>query len=422
MEDLKDPSKRQPDPVSKQEVKSEDKDIDVDEADYVPATNGSGGTGDSGDFPTAQREIILKEIAAFRERSNRRERNKTWYEEEDKSRNDRDKSPSQDDNRRRDKSQEREERRGTRTASSQDIIPSGPAADRRRARDHHQTVKFRPGSDRYEREEDEDIADEELERRRLERKRRDLEAAFVDVRCSSLNITDLQRERKWLSREKMRTSALEREMTRNRTDDRSIDKEALLARLAKWDDDVEAERQIEEYYRDRQAWARKRVEYRRKEMDKDDRDREAEAREANKDKSRAAALADSFLEQQAFEISAKVNPEVMSGLSQPLRLRMTRENVKTAPASPVKRSVEEVEGLLEEDDEEESYKPSAKKRMLVPLEYEREENVHDSTSKEERLRALVSSIPSDTKGLWDYPIHWKTLDNVSFALLPQLTL
>lgn len=187
----------------------------------------------------------------------------------------------------------------------------------------------------------------------------------------------------------------------------------MLGRLAKWDDDVEAERQVEEYYKDRQLWARKRVEFRRKEKEKDDRDRDAESRELNKDKSRAAALADSFLEQQAFEINAKVNPEQQGiGIAQPLRLRMTRESFKTAPASPAKRTVEEVEGLLEEDDEEESYKPSAKKRMLIPLEYDGDEPVEDSASKAHKLRAVVASIPSDTKGLWEYPIQWDVLDNV----------
>ena len=205
-------------------------------------------------------------------------------------------------------------------------------------------------------------------------------------------------------------------MTRNKSEDRTVDRESMLARLAKWDDDVEAERQIEEYYKDRQLWARKRVEYRRKEKEKDDRDREAEARELNKDKSRAAALADSFLEQQAFEINAKVNPEASSGFAQPLRLRMTRESVKTAPASPAKRTVEDVEGLLEEDDEEESYKPTAKKRMLIPLEYDGDEPVRNTASKEDQLRAVVASIPADTKGVWEYPVHWKALDNVLFNL------
>lgn len=216
----------------------------------------------------------------------------------------------------------------------------------------------------------------------------------------------------------MRTSALEREMTRNQTENRTVsDKESMLSRLSKWDDDVEAEKQFEEYYKDRQLWARKRVEYRRKETEKDERDRQLEAREANSDRNRAAALADSFLEQQAFEIGAKVNADVLSGALQPLRLRMTRENIKTAPASPAKRSMEEAEGLLEEEEEEENYQGvSRKKRLLIPLEYDREDPRDSTTSEQNQLRALVSSIPSDTKGLWEYPIHWDCVDNVSYSI------
>jgi len=184
----------------------------------------------------------------------------------------------------------------------------------------------------------------------------------------------------------------------------------MLARLLKFDDDIEAEKQVEEYYKNHQSWARSRVESRRKESEKDERDREAEEREINKGRSRAAALADSFLDSNMGD--------VLSSVPQPLRLRMTRENIKTAPASPAKRSVEEVEGLLEEDEEDEDLRArSRKKRLLVPLEYDGEESRNrvekvDEKSKEDQLRILVSSIPSDTKGLWEYPVHWDGLDNV----------
>lgn len=215
----------------------------------------------------------------------------------------------------------------------------------------------------------------------------------------------------------MRTSALEREIARNKPEDRpAADREAMLTRLAKWDDDVEAEKQADDYYKDHQQWALRRLEFRRKEMQKDERDRESEKREVNKDRSRAAALADSFLEQQAFEIGAKVSVDTLSGVPQPLRLRMTRENIKTALASPAKRSVEEVEGLLEEDGEDEDYQSSKKKRLLVRLDYDGEDSHENETSKQNQLRTLVSSIPSDKKGLWEYPIHWAGLDNVRILI------
>jgi len=182
MEELKDPIKRQITADQKTEVKSEDKLDDIDEADYtgnadtVLSTTG-GVEEDATGMPTADREVILKEISAFRERSNRREKwNKSWFEEEEKQKsnvngNEREKTPDV----RRLKDHERR-------ASREESIPSGPAAERRRGgRDFHHGVKFRSGSDRYDVDEDEDIPDEEIERRLQDKKRRELAAAFADV-------------------------------------------------------------------------------------------------------------------------------------------------------------------------------------------------------------------------------------------------
>src|SRR4051812_38572686 len=75
MEELKDPAKRKTKSEEREANKPEDKSLDVDEEDYVPAKgNGmtvlvGGGDEDSGTMPLAQREVILKEISAFRERS-----------------------------------------------------------------------------------------------------------------------------------------------------------------------------------------------------------------------------------------------------------------------------------------------------------------------------------------------------------------
>lgn len=185
VEELKDPAKRQTKTETKTEVKAENSSLDIDESDYVPATNGAAKGGDDTEsMPTslAQRELILKEIAAFRERSNRRDRNRTWYDEEEKGSNEKDYSSPQTDTRRPRASDKHEDRRPLKATSTQENIPSGPAADRRRGtRDYHQGVKFRVESDRYDRDEDEDIPDEELEKRRVERKKKDLEATFVEV-------------------------------------------------------------------------------------------------------------------------------------------------------------------------------------------------------------------------------------------------
>jgi hypothetical protein len=189
VEELKDPAKRQTKAELKKEAKTEDASLDIDESDYVPASaNGamkaaiSGGDGEGNAAALAQREIILKEIAAFRERSNKRERNKTWYDEEDYKGNSEGFSAGQNDTRRPARSQDNQDgRQPLRATPTRENIPSGPAADRRRGtRDYHQSIKFRSEADRYDRDED-DIPDEELEERRLERKKGDLEKSYIEV-------------------------------------------------------------------------------------------------------------------------------------------------------------------------------------------------------------------------------------------------
>jgi hypothetical protein len=59
-------------------------------------------------------------------------------------------------------------------------IPSGPAAERR-GRPGREYIKFRSGSERYDLEDEENIPDDQIDRRRLERKQRDLDAAFHEV-------------------------------------------------------------------------------------------------------------------------------------------------------------------------------------------------------------------------------------------------
>ena len=226
----------------------------------------------------------------------------------------------------------------------------------------------------------------------------------------------------------MRASALEREMKRANDQDHFMDKDTLLAWLSAFDDDIEADLQKEEYYHDHQLWARKRVDIRRKEREKDDRDREAESMEVTKDRSRAAQLADSFLEQQAFELVGAATKGAngasgLGGFTQPLKLRMTRDAVKTMPASPAKRTVEDVEGLLEEDEDEEYQAGSKKRRFLITLEDEGEEprERESRQSNQEQLRNLVAEIPSDTEGLWKYPVYWEGVSEVHFAFSVRLT-
>jgi hypothetical protein len=185
-EELKDPSKRTSRSKEKDSSAAEAERALIDESDYVPAKQNmtvlvGGGEDESANIDLKQREVILKEIAAFRDRSNRRERNKTWFEELEK---DKEKERERDEGRRDGTPDRREDRRrrGASPGGGEGGIPSGPAAERRRG-----YVKFRPEMDRYEREDDDNVPDEELENRRLARKTRDLEQLFIEVNIPFLN-------------------------------------------------------------------------------------------------------------------------------------------------------------------------------------------------------------------------------------------
>src|SRR5207248_7370198 len=104
-----------------------------------------------------------------------------------------------------------------------------------------------------------------------------------------------------------RTSAVEREATRDREDARrgEIERNAMATRLAEWDDDVELERKVEDYYIDRSQWIRNRAQFRSREKEMDERDRLTEQKLLESEKRSAAeSAADSFLARQAEEMES----------------------------------------------------------------------------------------------------------------------
>jgi hypothetical protein len=176
LDKLKNPAERRPKQEESQTETPPPEALDIDEADYQPNAGKTvliGGDDDANSNAlTAQRETILKEISAFRERSNRRERKfdiadlEKWdnkVESED--------SPAV-------RQGSETPRRAVKEEKKAGAIPSGPAAERRgRGRD----IRFRAASDRYDLEDEENIPDDQIESRRLEKKQRDLEAAFREV-------------------------------------------------------------------------------------------------------------------------------------------------------------------------------------------------------------------------------------------------
>ena len=375
------------------------------------------------DIPAEMRETVAQEIAAFRDRSNRRDMERLKREEEmealERQRNG---AP-----------------RPSRLASPGPQIPNGPAAGTNNIplgprgvpnapsgpklqaaqnaystipRDYQQGVKFVNGSgingaasgDVWinREEEDDSASDDELERRRIAKRESEQEKLYLD------------QERRWLNRERSRTAAVNREKEREDEDDTNLnaEKEKMAQRLADWDDDLESSRKTDEYYSDRSMWIRNRAVFRARESAADDRDRIAEQKERQRDqadKEQARGMADSFLDRQAEELESRAST---GRAQQPFKLSLgaAAQKVQKERAVAPRRTVAEVEGLLE--DEEEAEKTT--KRTLIPIEFDPATSSAHMTDEErdQAVHRLAQEIPIDKDGLWAWDVKWEFVDEV----------
>ena len=367
------------------------------------------------DIPAEMRETVAKEIAAFRDRSTRRDMERLKREEEMEA-------------------MERQRNMGqprvSRLASPPVAAPTGPAGgangipvgprDRgilnapvgpkgyqttSAPRDYEKGVTFVNGTgingaaggliDRED--EDSDASDEELERRRREKKEAELEKQYQDQR------------RRWLNRERSRTAALEREKERDKQIQAAVeaDRVEMERQLRTWDDDVQAKKG-EEYYTDRSMWIRKRAAFRSREAGQDELDRVQEEREKAKDaqqREQARGMADDFLNRQALELDSKTDAPREP---QRFKLSLGAAAQKAQAAASTKRTVAEVEGLLEDEEEADS----SAKRTLIPIKFDSAADALGLTEEEraQAARQLAADIPSDRDGLWKWPVKWEFVD------------
>ncbi|KAI9682707.1 MAG: hypothetical protein M1829_006694 [Trizodia sp. TS-e1964] len=398
--------------AAKIETKEDEKDLAQTEIVTIPLTIDD----ELSEIPVEMRETVAREIAAFRDRSNRRDKERLAREEEMESME-----------RHRNSGASKPNRLAT-TATSAPVGPAGgpngiPLGPRDRGiqgapvgpkslqgqqipRDYHKGVSFVNGSgvngaaaagwiNRDD--EDSDASDEELERRRIEKKAAEQEKLYLD------------QERRWLNRERARTAAVEREKARDAEDvvKEREEKEAMAKRLGEWNDDLESSRKVEEYYVDRSLWIRNRAAFRAREIENDERDRAAEEREKARHFEReeqARGMADQFLARQAEEI--ELNSQ-KAREPQRFKLSLGAAAQKAQAAAP-RRTVAEVEGLLEDEEEEET----TTKRTLVPIKFDSAAEAQ-GLSEEERdqaVRQLAAEIPSDKEGLWKWPVKWEFVD------------
>ncbi|KAF2662654.1 hypothetical protein K491DRAFT_686533 [Lophiostoma macrostomum CBS 122681] len=359
---------------------------------------------DLADIPAEMREIVAAEIAAFRDRSNRRDQERLKREEEIEA--------------------EERLRVGRRSpplsaptgpggANGANGVPLGPRADRgiqgapsgprgsQFPRDYQGGVNFVNGGAinngvYINREDDDDSAsDDEIERRRQKKKDEELEELYKKQLHSWLKTENRYTQSEKREADNVKIQEAQRQQRR---DDAARD-------LGVFDDDFEPMRRTEMYYRDHNSWMHDRREDREVEAQKDAADRANEQREQavqQKQKEVARGMADSFLEQQAEELARAPRQ------AEPFKMSLGAAAKKIEEAAAPRRTAAEVENLLE--DEEMLDAPTAKKRTLIPIKFDA--SIRANLTAEEIVEAqqqLAREIPSDKEGLWEWKVSWEHL-------------
>ncbi len=138
----------------------------------------------------------------------------------------------------------------------------------------------------------------------------------------------------------------------------------------------------------------------------DDTDRNAEDREKAREvqqKEEARGMADDFLDRQAMDLDIQAPRE-----PQRFKLSLGAAAQKAQAAATGRRTVAEVEGLLEDEEEADS----SAKRTLIPIKFDNAADAMGLTEEErtQAVRQLAADIPSDKEGLWRWPVKWEFVD------------
>lgn len=354
------------------------------------------------DIPAEMRETVAAEIQAFRDRSIQRDMERLKREEEleamERQRNGaartlRQSSPSSSNN----------IPVGPRGMTN---VPSGPKGQKSDlGKDHNRSVEFvnggtTNGGQLFDREDEDDPAsDEELERRRIAKKTAETDKMYADA------------ERRWLNREKSRTAALEREKERDVMDDENFAKnqQKMIEQLKELNEDDESTRKHWEYFQDRSAYIRNRAAFRAREVAADEADRRAEEQELAREESQreqAKGMADSFLEREAQEMEERRPASANVSAPQPFKLSLGAAAQKAQSQRVPRKTMAEVEGLLEDEEED-----TTSKRQLIPIKFEpMAAAAMTDEERDQAVRSLAQEIPSETEGLWGWNVQWDFLD------------
>jgi hypothetical protein len=189
------------------------------------------------------------------------------------------------------------------------------------------------------------------------------------------------------------------------------DREIMARKLAEWDDDVEAERGQEEYYRDRSRWWFHRQQARARELAMDETDRSREQQEIEFEQHRLRTLEEERQRLEAIEAELNNEKEILTlatnGASQ-------NNNIKaklTLNLASKRRAALMAPTEDEEFDDDEGIESKRKRRILVPLEYsDNEDDEKKTEERKKKIKDLVATIPTDKEGLWNWNVKWEELD------------
>ncbi|KAF8993497.1 hypothetical protein BDQ17DRAFT_1252830 [Cyathus striatus] len=341
------------------------------------------------DLPETQRGLVISEIAQFRERAAKREREKM---------------------------------RDVRESIPLVATPSGPKREwgkpqsgvspapgstpkvqgfGKGAQGYSKPVGFvKAGGGEEERESADDVnkhkTDEELEQERKEQRRKEEEISFRD------------RERRYEPRERNRIQALERAIAREKAirDAEERDRIEMRARLDIWDDDESDEM----FYVDRVRWRHLRVRRLQTEEEADEKSRRYEEQEAEN----LRRESEEFLARQMDEMNSLADEQRKAGLllddGAPLKLNVSIAQPTSKEKEP---SAKEKTTVFGQDDDEEDDGIKKRKVPLVKLDF----SVAESSEKaRERLENIKESVPKDKETLFKAKVRW---DGLSDSLIDR---
>jgi RNA-binding protein 25 len=373
----------------------------------VTYVNLATGEDELADIPADMRETVAAEIAAFRDRSTQRDRERLRREEELEA--------------------EERKRSGRRVASPPPSsaptgpggvngVPLGPRAERgiqgapsgpkgsQFPRDYQNGVSFVNGgavnNGVYINREDENdpASDEELELQRKQKRDEELDHAYQ------------KQLSRWLNIERRTDASLGR--TNDHSKHMDAELEATRAKQAKqfaeFDDDQEAATKRHIYYRDHSEYIHNREKFRGKEVHEDETDRQQERAELGaqkKQKDHARGEADAFLEELGEQGAEFMRKEEEPREPSHFKISLGAAAKKLEKTAVPRRTAADVENLLE--DEEIIDQSSSKRKPLIPINFDASVRANLTQEEiEEATRQLAREIPNDREGLWKWPVSW----------------